>query len=461
MNLIFSVATIQLSRLMNRQSGQSQNTDCGLDLDEGLIKKPIDRRRFNLRLHSRSPFPLKSLTHARPTCTMTLMTTNVHDFAIEIEKTEDGYFVHAYGNPFGEARDFFVPPFSPEELEQFTRLVADVTLENAALKALQQQTAREFGERLFRAIFRHNVLSSYHSSYQLAYQQRAQLRIRIQLPTTPEFMNLPWEYLYDPVRDEFLALSNHSPLVRYTNLMHRILPLPVETPLRMLVVIPSPDSYPTIHVERQWLNLLDTLDHLALVGKMKLERLQKPTLLDLQRRLRQGEFHILHFIGHARFDSQAQDGLLVFEDEMGRSRLVSGQHFGALLRDHYTLRLVSLNASAGTPVTTSNPYLAVATNLVQRALPAVVATQFATIPNAALAFANVFYSAIADRQPVDAAAIEARRAVQVEERGVAWGASTLIMRTPDGRLFEGQSAQLGHGANVTTNLTRNSQFVTR
>ncbi len=137
---------------------------------------------------------------------MTLMTTNVHDFAIEIEKTEDGYFVHAYGNPFGEARDFFVPPFSPEELEQFyAGWWPMLPLRMQPLKALQQQTAQEFGERLFRAIFRHNVLSSYHSSYQLAYQQRAQLRIRIQLPTTPEFVNLPWEYLYDPVRDEFLV----------------------------------------------------------------------------------------------------------------------------------------------------------------------------------------------------------------------------------------------------------------
>ncbi|MDQ3248373.1 MAG: CHAT domain-containing protein, partial [Chloroflexota bacterium] len=297
------------------------------------------------------------------------------------------------------------------------------------------------------------------SSYQLAYQQRAQLRVRIQLATTPEFVHLPWEYLCDPVRAEFLALSVHSPMLRYMDLMHHILPLKVDGPLRMLVVIPAPAGYPAIELEREWHTLLDTLDHLALDGKLKLERLQKPTLFDLQRRLRQGEYHLLHFIGHTLYDPSAQDGLFVFEEETGRSRPVSGQHLGSLLRDHYALRLVVLQPCQRAQITMPNPYVAIAPSLVQRGLPAVVSLQFPI--NALAGFADPFYTAIANRQPVDVAVADARRSMASEQGGVAWAAPLLLMRTPDGRLFETTQRAAAKSDNAHDNRTRRLPFVAR
>ncbi len=394
------------------------------------------------------------------------MNMNYQNFDLKIEHTEDGYFAHAYGEPFGEARDFFYSPFSQEELTAFLRLLVEPA--TAEQQALQQQTARAFGERLFHAVFRHNLRSSLHSSYQTIYQERARLRIRVQLDATPEFINLPWEYLYDPTRNEFLALSVHTHMVRHQNLMHHILPLKVASPLRALVVIPSPGSYPPTNAERTWLTLLDTLDHLALEGKLKVERLQKPTLLDLQRRLRQNEYHILHFIGHGAFDPQTQDGLLAFEDEMGRGRLVSGQHLGSLLRDHYSLRLVILSACTsdpyaepareGEPTVIKNPYLAAAHSLVRRGTPAVVTMQMAPTDPNALLFADKFYTAIADYTAIDEAMMETRRAMLNAEPGAVWGLPTLLIRTPDGRLFEQhQGNQIG----MSTNLSRSTQYANR
>lgn len=380
------------------------------------------------------------------------MDTPYYNFDLTIEHTEDGYFAHAYGEPFGEARDFFNSPFSSDEVEEFFRLIAEPGPADSEQLAHQQQIARAFGERLFNAAFRHNLRSSLQSSYQLVYQQRARLHIRIQLAATPEFTNLPWEYLYDPGRGEFLALSVHAPTVRYLKLSHRILPLKVAAPLRTLVVMPSPGSYPPLNVERDWLSLLDTLDHLALEGKMKLERLQKPTLLDLQRRLRQNDYHILHFLGHASFDEQTQDGALAFEDEMGRGRLVSGQHLGTLLRDHFSLRLVTLNACVDEPFAPRNPYLAVAQSLVRRGLPAVVALQFAPPPLVAATFADEFYSALANRTPVDLATTAARRVMQSTDPGMAWGAPVLLMRTPDGQLFD--NGQFSQQSDFVRTMTR-------
>jgi hypothetical protein len=66
----------------------------------------------------------------------------------------------------------------------------------------------------------------------------------------------------------------------------------------------------------------------------------------------------------------------------------------------------------------------------------VAATQFEIPEMAALAFAHDFYAHIVNMQPVDVAMAGARRAIQAEEQGAAWGAPVLLMRTPDGYLFD-------------------------
>ena len=50
-----------------------------------------------------------------------------------------------------------------------------------------------------------------------------------------------------------------------------------------------------------------------------LERMEKPTLSELQRRLRKQDIHIFHFIGHGGFDEMAQDGVLILETEDGKA----------------------------------------------------------------------------------------------------------------------------------------------
>jgi hypothetical protein len=49
----------------------------------------------------------------------------------------------------------------------------------------------------------------------------------------PELAGLPWEFLYDPRHNRFLAQSRHSPLVRYLDLPDPPQPLSVEGPLRV------------------------------------------------------------------------------------------------------------------------------------------------------------------------------------------------------------------------------------
>jgi hypothetical protein len=224
---------------------------------------------------------------------------------------------------------------------------------------------------------------------------------------------------------------------RYTGLQHRILPTKATKPLRALVVVSGPSSYPRVDVEREWLSLLDSIDFLGAQRKMVVERLQKPTLLDLQRTLRQNEYQIIHFIGHGVVDKSTGEGQLVFEDEMGRSRLVNGQHLGALMRDHFTLRYMCLSGPTRTGVGTDYPALLdVARSLVQRGVAAVVAPQLRVGQPAWLAFCQTLYRGLANLRRVDLAIVEARRAMAEERDDFGWGAPVLFSRCMDGYLFD-------------------------
>jgi hypothetical protein len=207
--------------------------------------------------------------------------------------------------------------------------------------------------------------------------------------------------------------------------------------LRALVVIASPGGYPAIDVQRAWLGLLDTVDHLAREHKVTFEWLQKPTLLDLQRRLRQSEYSILHFIGHSTFDRQTGEGSLVFEDERGRPRVVTGQHLGAMLHDHFTLRLVVLSGAGAVNVPpAANAYLPVAQHLVRRGLGAVLAQHFPWPIRQGMQFLDRFYTAIGNLEPVDVATAKARLVVRGEPGEIWWAAPSLTMRVGDGVLFD-------------------------
>lgn len=371
---------------------------------------------------------------------------------VVIEQTEDGYFVRIADSPTGEAVTQFQPPFTPTDLTTFHRLIA--TGETPLGTGKTVHTAlQQWGTRLFTALFPDLLATVLQNSHRFAYRERARLRIRLQINHAPELVMLPWEYLFDPVRQEFLALSLQSPFVRYTNLMHQVLPFKVESPLRMLTVISSPGGYAPFDRERAWLTILDTLDYLALEGKLIIERLNKPTLFDLQRHLRQKEYHILHFIGHGSTNEFTGEGSLIFEDEMGRGRPVNGEHFGALLRDHFSLRLVALTAGDVVRTATANPYLKIAPNLIRHGLPAVIATHSRIDDAATALFAQKFYAMIANFMPVDLAMSEVRRALFAEHHATAWGLPALFMRTANGRLF--MPVQAGRQEEIAVQATKN------
>jgi hypothetical protein len=357
-------------------------------------------------------------------------------FDLLLELTEDGYRATVRNSPAGTAAATFVLPLHHRDQHAAVqRLLGDPGADETQRNA-QFALAREVGGKFFNAVFYGPILECWQASWQRAYAARASLRVQLGIGDDPPLRALPWEYLYDDTRDEFLALSVHTPVVRYLPAAHKIRPLVVAPPLRVLVVMAGPEGYPPLAVGRDWRALIDTVDYLGADARMTFERLAKPTLLDLQRKLRQQPYHIVHFVGFAVHDVQTQVGVVIFEDEMGRGRAVNGDHLGKLLSDHHSLRLAVIEVRNAARVGGVDPAADVAEQVVRRGVPAAIYQPSRLRARPSLAFLHAFYDGLAAYRPIDVVMAEARRAIQLEEAGAGWGLPLLVSRLPDGHLFE-------------------------
>lgn len=357
-------------------------------------------------------------------------------FDLQFDRTDDGYFTRLVDSPVGTAAEPLRVPLSAKELNAFWQhFVASSSGLHRSFDSLQQE-AQGVGMLLFAALLPGGLESAWRMSREEALARKSVLRVRLDFANVPELAGLPWEMLFDAAHKEFVALAPHLALTRFMRLRHHIPPERPPTPLRVLVVLPRPSSFASIDADRNWIELLDTIDYLGADGKLVVERLTRPTLHDLQRKLRQNTYHIFHFMGHAVFDKHTADGQLVFEDEMGRSRLIAGEHLGALLRDHHTLRLTCISGPEGVVFQPArSPYLAAAEQILRKGMAAVIAPRYETPQAAHLAFYHRLYAALTMLTPVDLAVNDARRAMHEEMGGAAWAAPTLFSRVENGVLF--------------------------
>jgi hypothetical protein len=300
----------------------------------------------------------------------------------------------------------------------------------------QADTVREFGSRLFDSVFTSDVRLALATSLSETDSGDLGLRVRLRLNDCPELADLPWEYLYDKSARRFLALSEWTPIVRYLDLPGQIRPLTVDGPLRVLGMISSPSDYPALSVDDEWAKLQTALSGLVEAGRVHLTVVPDGTLASLNRALRRDDFHVFHYIGHGGFLPDSDDGVLVLEDDHGRSLQVSGLDIGVSLHDHRTLRLAVLNSCEGARAGITDPYSGTAQALVQQGIPAVVAMQFEITDDAAVVFSHALYEAIADGYPLDASMAEARKAVRNQPNATEWGTPVLYLRAPDGRIFD-------------------------
>ncbi len=380
-------------------------------------------------------------------------------FDLLLERYGRRYQARILSSAAGEAARKFARPISAQESNAWRSRMdrpLQASLRSAACDALQirgqadtGEAARRLGGRLFRAVFAGSMENCLRTSMAEARRRGRCLRINLRLSDAPQLAELPWEYLYDPRLNRFLALSSRLSLVRYLELPEPIRPLAINPPLKVLVVVSNPDDRAPLEEDAEWSMLKQALGGLESRGRLSLTRLEAATLPRLEAQLRQQPCHILHFIGHGGFDQERKDGYLVFADGPARSAEVGCRRLSTLLHDHTALRLVVLNACDGGRASPLNPFAGVAQNLIQQRVPAVVGMQYKVTNSVALTFAERFYAQVVEGFSIDAAVSRARKAIYLEGQEVAWASPVLYMRAR-GRLFQLQN----HGSADSVNLSR-------
>jgi CHAT domain len=361
--------------------------------------------------------------------------TSYVDFDLLVERVGRRCRARVLASPAGTTTPIEFPlPIRNETLQIFILTVGRPRQGVRRIDSPIEDDVKDLGARLYRSVFRDQIRDCLKSSQTEAKRQGRGLRLRLHLDGST--VNLPWEFLFDEAKDSFLCLSRFTPIVRYLEIDDAPMLLKLDPPLRVLGVISSPSDYPPLDVEGEWTRLQGALSSQVKAGIVHVERLSPVTIDELLEVLQRGTYHVLHFIGHGGFRESTEEGVLIFEDELGASREVPGEDLGMLLHDHPSLRLVLLNSCEGARSDVRDPFSGTAQNLVRRRIPSVIAMQFEITDTAAVRFSQSFYGALASNYPIDAAVAEARKSVRLMGNTFEWGTPVLYMLSPDGRVFE-------------------------
>jgi hypothetical protein len=350
------------------------------------------------------------------------------DFILRLSTEGDGYRVRVSSTE-GETSGEFRSPLSRSEQMGLWQKVTRGTHESGELEAI--------GGRLFRAIFHDKVLALFRNAWQRVRRERLGLRVKLILEP-PELHGLPWEFLYDEEQQDFLALLNKTPLVRYVEQPRPISDFRPLERLRLLFLVASPKDLLPLDIAREVENIRTALEPWRAEGWLEYKIVQRPeaNAQNLQRLLRQEDYHIFHFLGHGTFDAASGQGILVLEGADGNSQPLTARQLARFLRDEVDIRLAFLNACETALAPETAPFASAAGTLVQAGVPAVVATQYAISDGAAASFAREFYQALVDFYPLEAAVAEGRKAIDLSEGNYEWGVPVLYLRAQHGRVFQ-------------------------
>ncbi len=294
-------------------------------------------------------------------------------------------------------------------------------------------TAAELGRQLAEAALSRESLTLWHESYQIARERGRGLRLRLHIDSW-ELSRLPWELLYDARRDDFLVFDPMVSLVRYLRL-HAVPPSPRQSPiLRIMALVASPSDQLQLDSARELAVLKSSLQELEAGGQVEIIVYEHITHEKLQVALMEHRPDVVHFIGHGQYNQEQHMGLLLLEDEEGRSDPLEAPEAARLLR-RYGVSLVVLNACE----TASGAWAGLAPALVRAEIPAVVAMQWPVEDRAAIRFSRTFYKALSMGQTIDECVAEGRVGASVGSPDPNdWAAPVLFLRSLSGRLWKDQ-----------------------
>jgi hypothetical protein len=259
-----------------------------------------------------------------------------------------------------------------------------------------------------------------------------QTRLKI-ASAIPGVADLPWEWLRESA-DAPVALRPDVLFARSVPLRFPVLPLSVEMPLRVLLLVPNPKDERLLNAEAEIAAVSAALPAPSYAVRV----LDFPRLEQLAEMLAADQPNIVHYVGHGGLT--AGEGSLILQDPDRRSRWVSASELAALLPS--SVRLLCLS----TPFTTENYQVLGLTHLARAAgvtgLPTAVVNQYPLDGNVAQGFWSAFYGSLVEQGGnVNEAVQAARLSSAGASPGFAdWGSFSLVVRDQTGVAFDLRSA---------------------
>lgn len=374
------------------------------------------------------------------------------DFAVKLAANGSGYTAFVQQSPAGEGQASFRPPVARTEIDGLRRELSAIVsprVHREGLSSRARRRAKTMGSDLYRALFADQVgLLLERSLGMLHHRRREGLRINLHVSLDDArvawLTALPWELVHNG--HQFLFLDPRISLTRCLDLPVPAQAAAIDPPLEILVVVATPRDAPAFDARTEYEQLQASFRsspsiHVAILPRATPEALAHA--------LQQNPVHIVHFVGHARFDTGSGRSFLVFETLDGHANLVNGEDLPQLLNGQITPQLIVLGAceTAEFPLgDDGDPWSGVATSLLAAGFPAVVAMQHPITDSAAIAFSRGLYARLAAGDPVDLAMSGGRQAMALARpNSLEWATPVLFLRGVSGQIFRVRKSWLSKG----------------
>jgi hypothetical protein len=310
-----------------------------------------------------------------------------------------------------------------DELTKSTIRLFDKWLHKGVIDRLDEVAV--FGSYLYKAIFNGEVHEKFNKTYHQFNEYRRKnpdsiLRIVLEFHSSAkELAGYPWEYLYYPDspntgRGFFIASKNALILLRHVPLEFPSHVQP-ETELRILIVSSSPNELPELLLDP----VIKAIDEFATSNtqKVRVEKLKDPHSDKFIDKLVEFRPHILHFIGHGRWNRENQAGEIAFlsQDDDNKADWIEDYAFADFFAD-YQPEVIFLHACEGATTETIERFKGLALQLVYSRIPVVVAMQYPIENIIACQFASKFYECLGRGKPIDRAVQEGRALLKIYQR---------------------------------------------
>ncbi len=352
----------------------------------------------------------------------------------------------------------------------------ELRLDTQALE--EDSDTQQYGLNLFYTLFSGKMRAAYDVAVGLAAAKTdGRLRFRLWIDTgAPELHAVVWERLCQQTQAPLATLST-APFSRYFGLETAEPEPAAQWPRRMLFAIANPSDLEEklglapLQVEQEIRNLLEALHNPLQTGRLHLTVMPGQTglpealrtdlaalgatvydgetsLETIIRQLNETPAHILHFLGHGRFNYRDSSAQLVMENRNGNAKPLKdaalAEQLAALTTPPHLIFISSCESATRDPQS-SNPFVGLAPKLVQAGIPAVIAMQDVVPITSNQQLVQDFYRYLLQHGLVDLALNQARMALYAQQSGraqpgrssqsVDWAIPVLFMRLKQGQLF--------------------------